>query len=269
MLARVTACSARRCSGISGALRSVLLRGAGEAPKGGVAADAPARTDEQINLEWVAQLLAPEIRFHKKEEFFPCTVEWLLNRCQLTYGRGDLSWGTGGGIAPSSMQVVNLGPLKPSDLIAATKAQPGGETNTEYGLWPMPAASSTENPAYNHPNGPGAYYFSDYQLETLKGELTPSNVPNPRTGAACYVRISNVTTGDGAPYFLISYYFFCAYNGAMVGSSWTAPPLASALEGGGFEQHFGDCMRVGARVTVDGSSVNLLGVEFDAHGDTT
>ena len=222
-----------------------------------------------VNVEWIAQLLAPEIRFHSKEEFFPCTLEWLLARSQLTYGRGDLSWSVSGGAIyiPSSMNVVNVGPLTPSDLVAATKADPGGDTNTEYGLWPM-AAAPGEHATYSHPNPWGSFYFSDYQLETLTGELVPGSVPNPRSGAACYAHISEVTTGEGAPYFLISYYFLCAYNGAMVGSSWTAQPLAPVISGGGFEQHFGDVMRVGARVTVDASGVNLLGVEFDAHGNT-
>ena len=233
-------------------------------------ADGTVEQGQSIDVEWVAQALAPEIRFHSKEQFWPCSVEWFLRRSMLTLHLGDLSWdGSPGRIhLASSMSVLNPGPLKASDLVHATSSTDfGGPVNEEYGTWPMESAPG-QPPSWSHPHG--GWYFSDYQLETLRGELTPSNALNPRTGAACYAHIAEVTKGEGAPYFLISYYFFCAYNGAMgPTTSWDAPPLEEAAEGGGLEQHYCDIMRVAPRVRVGPSGVSLLAVEFDAHGVTS
>src|SRR3989338_4940774 len=40
---------------------------------------------EQQYLALLAIRTAPEIRFHSKEELFPCDVDWCLSRCSLCY----------------------------------------------------------------------------------------------------------------------------------------------------------------------------------------
>jgi hypothetical protein len=218
------------------------------------------------HLNDLAIRLAPEIRFHSKEQFGPCSVEWLLNRCDITAHLGDLTWTHGGEIyLPSSMSVTKSGPLQPSDLTAATHSTDYRDQarNKDVGIWPM-VAPAGQDPTYTQKTD--SWYFSDYQRSTLVGELPPTSDPTRIEGAACYVHISRE-----ADWYLINYYFLCAYNGAMgMTTDWTAPPLASTASGGGFEQHIGDVMRVAARITYDpaAQTYSLLAVKFDGHGNT-
>jgi hypothetical protein len=217
--------------------------------------------------------LAPEIRFHSREQFGPCSMEWLLGRSDLTRGQGDISLaqpGYGPILLPASMSVVKAGPLTAADLVGASRSTVFGDggRNRDFGLWPM-AATPGQTPTYSATTNSG-YYFSDYQLETVWGEILPTGTPTTATGAACYVHISEIQGSDSSQY-LINYYFFCAYNGAMAPwTSWDAQPLAGGGEGGGDEQHYGDVMRIAARVSISPQTglVTLHGVEFDQHGKT-
>lgn len=229
-------------------------------------------------LKTVVQNLAPIFKFHPNDQFGPCSIDWLIQRSNLTKGRGDLSWVLPPKpiYMPSSMTIVKQGPLVQADLTAATQSSNYGDgyKNEDYGLWPMEAPSG-QQPTYST-KSKDAFYFSDYQLQTLYGELLPTSDPVTKTGAACYVHVSSIVIQPPPPaswtqYFLVNYYFLCAYNGAMAGSSWDAPPLEGSSQGGGVEQHFGDIMRVGFRLHYDHVSqlVSCLGTEFDAHGETT
>ena len=223
----------------------------------------PLDTATAVDFNQLAIRLAPIVCFHSKEQFGPCSVEWLLSRCSLTQHQGDLTWALPGKIyLPSSMSITKPGPVTPVDLRAATNAAPGGARNEDVGLWPMEAAPG-QSASYSHPSS-DSWYFSDYQLDTLTGELAPTASPTDMSGAACYAHVVDVTG-----YILINYYFLCAYNGAMgPTTTWTAPPLAAVTDGGGFEQHVGDWMRIGARATGENGLYTLQGVEFDAHGET-
>lgn len=223
--------------------------------------------------------IAPIFKFHPDDQFGPCSIDWLINRCDLTQGRGDLTWVMVPKpiYLPSSMTTVKAGPLTQADLTAATQSSNYGDgyKNEDIGLWPMVAAPG-QQPNYTV-KSTDAFYFSDHQLETLYGEIPPTSTPTTKTGAACYVHVSSVVEPGGVPgaswtqYFLVNFYFLCAYNGAMAGSSWDAPPLEGTNKGGGMEQHFGDIMRVGFRLQYDPPSNMFvcLATEFDAHGETT
>jgi hypothetical protein len=218
-------------------------------------------------LNELAERLAPEIRFHSRDQFGPCSLEWLLARSELTAHWGDLTWASGGRIyLPSSMSLTKAGPLFPADILAATQSTDYRDSsrNVDVGIWPM-AAPPGQQPSYTQPTD--SWYFSDYQRQTLVGEIAPTAVPTAVEGSACYVHITRE-----ADWYLITYYFLCAYNGAMgPTTAWAAPPLAGSSHGGGFEQHYGDVMRIAARVTFDPASrtYSLLAVELDAHGETT
>lgn len=175
----------------------------------------------------------------------------------MVTGSGDLTWV----VCPanyqlaSSMALKTPGPLTPALLAAASSSTTYGGGEDDYvSLYPLEAAPG-QTPEWSQPTQ--SWRFSDYQKETVFGEP----IVNGKITAPCYARI--VQQPD---YYAISYYFLCGFNGEMgLTTQWDAEPLSE-----GFYAHVGDWMRVSARVTVNADgTVNLLGVEFEAHGNVT
>jgi hypothetical protein len=214
------------------------------------------------STEYVAQLLAPNIRFHPSERHFPCSVEWFMQRCRLVAGHGELKPETTWGLdvathfrLPDGMSVLREGPLDPA-LLPNSALQPPAKNASDddnISLYPMEAAPGQEA-AWNNEISTRVY-FSDYQLKTLYGQP----LVDGKCAAPCYFRI---THHEGN--YRISYMFFCGYNGSMGPDPvWDGVPLAA-----GFYAHIGDWMRVTAVVSIDRELTTLHAVEYERHGDT-
>jgi hypothetical protein len=224
----------------------------------------------KIDVEEIARRMAPKIRFHPDEQFYPCSVDWFLNRCSIVTGAASLDYSEHNinFQLPPEMKLKIAGPLSADKLYGASNSTAfGGGEIDGISLFPMAAAPGTQ-PSYSRKG-----YFTNYQLDTLAGQRV-----NGTINAPCYVRITRVEMDTirllgvdlpSTPYFLISYYFLCAYNGAMGGLSNRTAPMSPFTGGGGYYAHIGDWMRLSARVRVNGDRISMEGVEFEAHGETT
>lgn len=232
-----------------------------------------------VSPEDVARKLAPRIALHSKDPHQPCSVDWLLQRCQVASGGADLS--SGGFDLPSGMTIKAQAPLTAASVAATSSSSifGGGEIDN-ISLFPITAAPNTQpraswddatlltgyftNIGEPLPQVPGSLplpnpHFYNYQLTTALGQtvrvgrVAVSSVP-------IYCRIA--TRLD---YYLISYFGLFPYNGGLgIGSSWGGRPLEYDA---GWMAHIGDWIRLTAKVHINGDRVGLEYVDYEAHGD--
>jgi YVTN family beta-propeller protein len=216
-----------------------------------------------VTIDDVARKIAPMVHLHSKDPHRPASVEWFIQRTSLYKGYGEISsfdrfagkFGIPDGLSP----VLGLNrPLTGTILMSVTKDNPGGTRTRDYSLYPN-AAAQGQDPVYHVGSSP----FSDYQLETLRGEpLTGDN----KCTANAYMRI---TAKDD--YYLVTYYFFYPYNGGMGPTTdWDCIPLGFHS---GFGAHISDLERITAKLklntdqTTHATKISLINVFFEWHGN--
>ncbi|MCA9770596.1 Vps62-related protein [Candidatus Dependentiae bacterium] len=126
-----------------------------------------------INL---AQTFAPEVRFHKKESYYPSSIDWFAKRCELR------------------------------------KRNPNGSTTLVLER-PINDSSILKNyPTKDYPNG--FNQINDYYLAPTTDKITRAGEPlvNKECKATCYYHIQD-KHNDG---IVIQYIFFYPYQGDTV-----------------------------------------------------
>jgi hypothetical protein len=215
----------------------------------------------------IASNLAPTVRLHSREQYFPSSVEWFLNRASLVAGSARKEWtdiyhADGFADPPEGLGVEQAGPLSPQILQGLSSSSHfGGKYSTDFrSLWPMAAAPGTAPHSSWSFWGSHQSPMSDYQIETLRGQP----LVNDRCTAPCYCRVSRQHG-----YMFITYYFFYPYNGDMapaISRVWDARPLA---DNSGWEAHIGDWERVTLRLSInpDAGTAALLDTTLEWHGN--
>lgn len=131
----------------------------------------------QATISVLMKEFAPELRFHHKENYFPCTTSWFAQRSELRHRNPD-----------GSTSLVLPRPLKNSSIL-------GGYPTKDY---PQ-----------------GFNELNDYYLHPLEDNATRAGEPliNNQCQVPCYVHIQDKNNGG----VVLQYLFFYAYQGYTVG----------------------------------------------------
>ncbi len=120
---------------------------------------------------------APELRFHRKENYFPCSVPWYTQRSELRRRNPD-----------GSTSLILSRPIQDPSILG-------------------------DHPTKDYPEG--FAILNDYYLNALQDKKTRAGEPlvNNECRATCYAHIQDKKNGG----VVIQYLFFYAYQGYTVG----------------------------------------------------
>lgn len=185
-------------------------------------------------LKTIATRLAPQVHFHSKEQFFPCSVEWYLGCAGYTPDRKK-----------ATLYKKEL-PVRTEDIVAKLK-EIGKTGNVDHYSLVVDEDASDKV---------GSLEFNTWEGMPLK---------NNECVAPCYYRVFGSET-----FYFVTYYFFYAYNGGMGPTAkWQLDPKIDYLAPAwGFYAHEADWEEVSVAFcpTSDQSKIRIKAVGMEVHG---